>query len=130
MLEDDGFCFACGRKNPIGLNLSFSVEGDVVRTRFTPVKAHQGYKDIVHGGIITTVLDEAMAKIIIEKLGLPVTAEIAVRFREPLRVAEETEVEAKIERASARLIEAGALMRRLSDGKTVAVAKGKLLLGS
>jgi acyl-coenzyme A thioesterase PaaI-like protein len=53
-------CFVCGESNPAGLNLRFETDGRVVRARFTPRVEHVGFKQVVHGGIIATVLDEIM----------------------------------------------------------------------
>ena len=61
-LEDDKHCFVCGEKNPNGLNLTFSFREGKVVTEFILHKTYQGYKDIVHGGIISTLLDESMVK--------------------------------------------------------------------
>ena len=59
-LRDDRMCFACGKENPDGLGLEFREEdGDVV-TSFAFPKRFQGYRNVVHGGLIATVLDEAM----------------------------------------------------------------------
>ena len=54
-------CFGCGDNNPIGLRLRFAYAGNGVEASFTPSAEHQGFHDVVHGGIISTVLDEAMA---------------------------------------------------------------------
>ena len=67
-------CFACGSKNPIGLKLKFSLDdNNVMRTQFTPQKVHQGYKNVVHGGIIALILDEVMVNLL-WKLGRPVVS--------------------------------------------------------
>jgi acyl-coenzyme A thioesterase PaaI-like protein len=52
-------CFVCGVDNPIGLHLSFYTddEGQTV-ARFRPGPEHQGYPGHLHGGIISTLLDE------------------------------------------------------------------------
>jgi uncharacterized protein (TIGR00369 family) len=128
-LEDDRFCFACGERNTRGLGLSFDWDGNVLRASFTPGKYHQGYKDVVHGGIISTVLDECMAQAVIKKTGrMAATADFHARFREPLMVGEETLTEARVEKVTRKIVEASAAMRRISDEKTVAEARGKLVL--
>ena len=53
-------CFVCGVNNPHGLHLRFRREGDAVVTEFVPQQHHAGFRDIVHGGILATVLDETM----------------------------------------------------------------------
>ena len=109
-LEDDNYCFACGRENPCGLKLSFNYSNGKLTSEFTPSKVHQGYRDITHGGIITTVLDEAMIQAAIAEGINPVTAEINIRFKKPLMADEETIVRAEITKRGAKLIEAYACL--------------------
>ncbi len=54
-------CFGCGRKNPIGLKLKFQWDGKTATAEFAAGENHQGWPGIVHGGIIFSILDEAMA---------------------------------------------------------------------
>ncbi len=126
-LEDDSYCFACGKKNQCGLKLSFQYSGGKLTSEFTPSKSHQGYKDITHGGIITTVLDEAMIQVAIAEGIMPVTAEINVRFKMPLMADEKTVAEAEIIRKSPRLIEAQSRLLKTSDGTIIAEAYAKLI---
>ena len=86
-IEDDNMCFACGQKNPISLGLKFQFnEENKVKANFKPRKNLQGFKDIVHGGIISTVLDEAMSKVVNLKEFEAVTAEMTVRFKKPVPI--------------------------------------------
>jgi uncharacterized protein (TIGR00369 family) len=126
-LEDDNYCFACGKKNHCGLKLSFSYSNGKLTFEFIPDKIYQGYKDIIHGGIITTVLDEAMIQTAIAEGILPVTAEINVRFKKPLMANEKTIAEAEIIRKSSRLIEAQSSLLKKSDGTIIAEASAKLI---
>ena len=75
-LEDDGHCFACGKKNPGGLQLDFTSSNGKTAAEFLPKKEHQGFKDLVHGGIIATILDEAMVKAVLSTGVQAVTAEL------------------------------------------------------
>jgi len=125
-LEDDHYCFVCGEENPAGLHLEFALNEGKVLTEFTPQKIHQGYKDIVHGGIISTVIDEAMVKAALMQ-GMPaVTAEITVRFRNPLMAGEKVVVEAKITKANRKIIETTAVVKK-ADGTPVAEGSAKLV---
>ena len=82
---DNDFCFVCGTKNPQGLKLKFwvnkkkhQVESDVTFPTF-----FQGWEGVVHGGMISTVLDEIMVKCT-EVKGLKcVTAEINTKLKKP-----------------------------------------------
>lgn len=77
-------CFVCGAENPTGLHLRFRCSPVEAAADWTPTRASAGFQDIVHGGIIATVLDEAMSKAIMARHCEAMTAEIRVRFRRPL----------------------------------------------
>jgi uncharacterized protein (TIGR00369 family) len=125
-LEDDNYCFVCGEQNPYGLHLTFSLHERSAVTEFIPQKIHQGYKDIVHGGIISTLLDETMVKAALLQ-GIPaITAEITVRFRKPLIVGEKVIIEASIIKMNKKIIETSASMRK-TDNTLVAEGHAKLL---
>lgn len=126
-LIDDNYCFACGKKNHCGLKLSFSYSNGKLTFEFIPDKIYQGYKDIIHGGIITTVLDEAMIQAAIAEEIIPVTAEINVRFKKPLMAYEKTVVEAEIIRKGSRLIEAQSRLLKIPDLTVIAKAQAKLI---
>ena len=123
---DDGYCFVCGPNNPIGLKLDFSFDGKGMKTEFVPKKEHQGYKDIVHGGIISTLLDEIMVNLAIE-LGMPaVTAHMDIRLRKSVKVGSRLTFSAKILENTNKLLVAHA-KSVTDDNEVVAEAKGKLV---
>lgn len=82
----DDWCFACGRKNPIGLKLNFREENGIYITEFKPGPEHQSYNGIVHGGIISTLLDEVMVRYLYSLGHHAVTARLEVRYRRPTPV--------------------------------------------
>ena len=91
-------CFVCGKENPRGLRLDFTLdpENDEIVTRLALPSAMQGFENIVHGGFVSMLLDEVMAKACLEK-GIPaVTAKIELRFKKPVLVGEEIEVRGKV----------------------------------
>jgi uncharacterized protein (TIGR00369 family) len=98
-------CFACGKTNPIGLKLEFREEGDDYVADWTPGIEHQGYDGIVHGGIVATVLDEAMAKFAWETGLQAVTARLTVSYRKPARVGERMTVRGRMKENNGRTIE-------------------------
>lgn len=88
-------CFGCGQGNPNGLRLRFERYGDgTVEVRHQSHPDHCGLDTVVHGGIQATVLDEVMG--IAAQLALPsdasdlacVTAEMHLRYRRPVPMAE------------------------------------------
>jgi len=125
-LQDDNYCFVCGEENPLGLRLKFSLCNGKATAEFIPRKVHQGYKDIVHGGIITTILDEAMVKAALMQGMRTISAEITVRFRNMLFAGEKTVVEALIEKMSRKIIEASAVLKK-TDSTVIAEGWAKLL---
>jgi uncharacterized protein (TIGR00369 family) len=76
----------CGKNNAIGLHLRFQLDGDITHTEFVPQPDHQGYDGVVHGGILAAVLDDAMANCLWLRGIAAVTAKMALRYREPVRV--------------------------------------------
>ena len=55
-------CFVCGESNPAGVHVRFYEQEDgSVLARFTPQDQHQGYPGRMHGGVITAVMDSALA---------------------------------------------------------------------
>lgn len=125
-LSDDGYCFVCGPKNPIGLKLDFSFNGKTMSTDFVPLKEHQGYMDIVHGGIISTLLDEVMVKCAIE-MGMPaVTAQMDIRLRKALNVGQKITVSAEIIKDTKKVLTSYA-KAVTDDGIIIADATGKLI---
>jgi len=81
-LQDNEQCYVCGAKNPVGLAIHFTTnrEARSISAAFRPSVMHQGFSGIVHGGILSSLLDEAMVKLAFE-LGLnAVTAEMTIRF--------------------------------------------------
>ncbi len=79
-------CFACGEGNPRGMRLRFRTEsrGDVTAV-WKPTPEWEGFRGIVHGGVVSTVLDEAMSKAVASLPREALTAELRVRFRNPVR---------------------------------------------
>ena len=124
--DDIGVCFACGTKNPIGLKLEFSWEGEKYVTHFTPRREHQGFTGITHGGILSTILDEAMAKLVYEKGCLAVTTDLHIRLRKTAPTGEELIVSGWIVSETHRAIDCAAEARN-SQGEIIAEAAGRMV---
>lgn len=84
---DDHQCFVCGQENPLGLRLRFRKDAPALEAEADLLfPAHlQGWQDIVHGGLLATVLDEAMVQAAMAGGITCVTAEITVKYRKPAR---------------------------------------------
>ncbi len=126
-LEDNHKCFVCGKKNPDGLKINFKVSDNKIQAEFIPHSSLQGYANIVHGGIISTLLDEAMGKLAFE-LGINcLTAEINVRFKNPAYVGRKYLLTGEILRKTHRIVFAKSKMQSESD-LLIAEATGKLMI--
>ncbi len=126
-LRDNQRCYVCGKQNPAGLAVDFEINAEArsIRAIFIPSDVHQGYEGIIHGGILSALLDEAMAKLAFS-LGIPaVTAEMTVKFKSPAAPGEELNVSGRITEETKRLILAEAKIVR--GPVVIAEAKGKLL---
>jgi len=120
-LETYGNCFVCGKNNPNGLQLSFEIdkERQILHTTFVASPTFQGWDGIVHGGMISTLLDEAMAKLIYELGYQAVTASLEIKFKKPALILEPLHVYGEITEVSKRLIRAKAHVAK-EDGTILA----------
>ena len=77
-------CFVCGQQNEIGLKARFYWDGEKAVCDILADELYAGYKNIFHGGIISTLLDEIMIKALLAEDIFVVTAEMTVRFKLPV----------------------------------------------
>ncbi len=112
-------CFACGQDNPIGLKLKFSWDGKTAKAEFTPSELHQGWNEILHGGITCTLLDEAMTYVAYFQGWNTVTARSEVRFKQPIPINQTLLVSATCTRNTRKIIETKSTLT-LKDGTEVA----------
>jgi len=126
---DKGYsmCFGCGQDNPIGLKLSFHRDGEAVKAEFTPGKLHQGWANVVHGGIIHTILDEAVSYAAIFDGLFCITAKMETRLKRPATIDEPLTVTATTTRKTSRLVEARARIST-KDGTLIAASTATLFI--
>ena len=121
------WCFACGQLNPGGLRLEFEVSRDRAEARYTARQRHQGYDGLLHGGVVTALLDEAMGWAIFHQGIWGVTGKITVSFRRPVPLGEELIVTGMVTRDRGRAIETSGTVRRAADGELLAEAQALFL---
>jgi len=128
-------CFVCGAKNPFGLKAKFyeceREDGEhVLLTVFTADHFHQSYPGRTHGGITSTILDEAIGRsacIGLDKQLWGVTIDLNIKFRKPVPLEQILYCETKITKQSHRSFEGeGKLLTQ--DGTLCATAIGKYLI--
>lgn len=125
---DDNHCFVCGRQNPIGLKLSFDLNltDHSVTTVFRPDRRHQGWKNRLHGGILSAILDEVMVNAAYMMDMPAVTGDMNIRFRTPTDTSRRLSITGRIIEVRAKFMRAEALCRT-DDGKAVAEATALLI---
>lgn len=117
---DANACFVCGPDNPDGLRLKYRLEGEECRARFTPGQHHCGFDGQTHGGILFSVLDDAMANWLFLQGIRAHTARCEIRFRQAVPVGTELEVTGRLVKRRGRLAMLEAFARRSADGAPVA----------
>lgn len=114
-------CFGCGPDNPIGLKLVFTHEDGKAVSEFTLGDNYQGWNGCAHGGIICTILDEAMAHACHPVKG--VTARMEVRLRHPAPIDVPMIVIGKFENRAKKPLTTSAVVT-LADGTIIAESTG------
>lgn len=97
VMTDRG-CFVCGTDNPAGLQAKLVVdrENGAAASRLTLDQRFQGWQDVIHGGILATLLDEVAIYACRSQGEQFVTAEINVRYRKPVPVNSRIELKGRI----------------------------------
>jgi uncharacterized protein (TIGR00369 family) len=90
-------CFGCGPMNHSGLKMEFYINGSSILSWVTVPDHLCGWENLVHGGVISTMLDEIMARAMIHSLkSLGLTKSMTINFIKPIHVGKEVMVEGKI----------------------------------
>lgn len=119
-------CFVCGDQNEHGLQAVFHYDGRQAITRVTAREMFEGYRNIYHGGILSTLLDEVMIKAILAENIYAVTAEMTVKFKAPVPIGEELTFTGRVIETRRRLhLTEGEVIGR--DGTVYATATGKYI---
>jgi acyl-coenzyme A thioesterase PaaI-like protein len=119
-------CYACGNANEHGLHMEFRAEGDRTICDFQPAPFTQGYPGRVHGGIVSSLLDETMAWAVYHAQVWAATARLNIRYRRPVPLEDPLRVEAWIVKNRGRLLELRAEVKG-RDGALLAEADGTFM---
>ncbi len=122
----DQYCYACGRLNPHGLQLRFRRDGEAgVVTSYMPKAEDQGFPGVFHGGVLATLMDEAMAwSMYAAERVMGVTAKMEMKYRRQVPLDGELTVRSQITRTRGRRIEVEATIfdaegQRLVESKAL-----------
>jgi uncharacterized protein (TIGR00369 family) len=123
-LRHHDLCFGCGQANLFGLQLEAeSMPDGAVEGRFFVKQDHMGPPGYLHGGLLATALDEAMALLLQRDGTRALTGRLEIDLLAPVPVGTFVRVRARIEASEERklLLSADAAGE---DGERVAAARG------
>ena len=104
-------CFGCGSDNPIGLKLSYRIEGENVVADFVPREEHQGWPGITHGGIIASLLYEVMENYPYQNGIVAMIRSMEARFLKPVSTGQAITANSWLVEESGRVLKvAGSLL--------------------
>jgi uncharacterized protein (TIGR00369 family) len=107
----DKECFGCGSENKHGLKMKFESNGEQLRSRLTMNERFRGWSNLIHGGVLSTILDETMGWTVLcltKKFML--TKGMYVGFKRPVRIG-------------MKITSTGYIKEHLSDRKIIVVAE-------
>jgi uncharacterized protein (TIGR00369 family) len=96
-------CFGCGPANPTGLHLEFQLAPDLTVVCIAQVSDHfEGHPGYLHGGVIASLLDEAMSKSVRARNALAMTRELKVEYLRPVPSCAPIRIEGRVVRHEGR----------------------------
>ncbi|MBE0598760.1 MAG: PaaI family thioesterase [Desulfuromonadales bacterium] len=127
-LVKDNACFVCGPANGRGLQAQFELDpaARAAWSRLTLPDWTQGWQGVVHGGILSTLLDEVSVHAGRTVGPHPVTAELTVRFRKPVAVGSTIEVRGEVVEVRRRLLQVRSWLA--IAGETYVEAEARVML--
>ena len=120
-------CFGCGTLNDSGLQLAFRRGPAGVWAELRPDRRYEGYVGMVHGGMLSAMLDEAMSWAITAGGDFAVTARLNISFRAPARIGALLRVEGRVEAIQRRLIITAATVTDVDADTVIADAEGRFM---
>jgi uncharacterized protein (TIGR00369 family) len=119
------YCFACGKDNPEGMHLKFAFDRDRKHfvSHFRLGKRFTGPPGYCHGGIIATILDDAMSKLNKLRDVIAATSQLRVEYLRPVPLHTPLHVESReLRKRGRRLTHAAQIFD--SQGKVLARGRG------
>lgn len=128
-LPNSRFCFACGLENESGLKLTFYADGEGgVVGHHEISRQFESYPGIAHGGIIATIMDEALIRALIleDHNRMFFTAKLTTRLRKHVPIGQTLKITARVLNDRGRIAEAEAKIFA-SQGELLAEAQGLMV---
>ncbi|MFZ0051056.1 MAG: PaaI family thioesterase [Desulfobaccales bacterium] len=126
----DNYCFVCGKNNPRGFKIAvrYSEAELAAETELSIPREYQGWAQVIHGGILSTLLDELMAHAVWRFAGPGLTLSMEVRFHQPLKPGEPIRVRGVLHTKNGSRRQAEGEIIRIADGSRIASGKSRFLL--
>jgi uncharacterized protein (TIGR00369 family) len=110
-------CYVCGVENPAGLRLPFrKAEDGGSRAEYVARPEHAGWPGVIHGGLLFTLMDEAVAWACTYAGSRCVTAKAEARFRSPAEVGANLVITGRVTHTTSRALRARAEIRHGDAG--------------
>ena len=128
-ISDDNRCFVCGKENIKGLQFEFvyNQETDEAESKISFAGYYQGWENIVHGGLIGTVLDEVQIKAASFNNYRCVTAELNIKYKKPVKTEAQYFLRSKITKITEKIIYTEAFLED-HNSNIAATATAKLFI--
>jgi len=119
------YCIACGDQAPGGLRIQIrAMKGLAVQAQFTVLNVHQGAPGLLHGGLLSTAIDEAMGSLAYLLMTPAVTGRLEVDFRRPIPVGSVVVIDARIIAQHGRKVYTSADVSIVDDSASMPVGRG------
>jgi len=124
-------CFICGLENPVGLHLHlYEVEPGVVETAYTAPEHFQGYPGVLHGGIVSAILDETAGRSLMgndpKHPRFMFTAKLEVKYRQNVPIGKPLKIIGRAVKSKSKSAEAWAGIYNAETNELL--AEGNVLL--
>jgi acyl-coenzyme A thioesterase PaaI-like protein len=122
-------CFVCGQQHPKGLRIRFFADAEEgVHAWFDPRPDQTGYEDVVHGGVVSALMDELTGwTVSLNNRLMSFTAELTIRFLKPVSLGRRYLASARAGQGRGRLWEADGVLRDM-EGTVYARSSGRYFL--
>jgi len=121
-------CIVCGDHHPFGLNVDYRVTSEhTVEGRFDRGQACQGYSNVLHGGIVSSLLDGAMVSCLLAKGLEAYTVDLRIRYRAAVETGIPATIRGEWLRSEGPMHLLEAALEQ--DGKVCACARAKFFEG-
>lgn len=123
--EEDYNCFGCSPHNGLGLQLEFWDAGEYLATYWDPGSWSVGYRNILHGGIQATLIDEIAGWVVLVRCKTAgVTTEMNIKYLKPVSIVKgKIEIRAKLISTKGNLVD---IFCELFDGEGVVCATAEV----